>query len=51
MNERLLIQDKIVQNNMQTNAVNLATINVPNYISHLQDHDHPDIPTPHKMVL
>ena len=38
MNERLHIQDKIVQSNLQTTAHNLATINVPNYIGHLQDH-------------
>lgn len=51
MSDRLLIQDKIAPSNPNSTAVNLATINIPNYLSHLQDHDHSDTPTPHKTVL
>ena len=41
MNDRLLIQDKIVPSNPQSTAINIATINISNYINHIQDHDHP----------
>lgn len=37
MNDRLLIQDKIVVNQPNSLAFNLAKINIPNYLNHIQD--------------
>jgi hypothetical protein len=50
MNEKLLIQDKIVAAQPQSNVVNLSKINLANYLNHLQDQQI-DLPTPHKLVL
>lgn len=37
MNERLLIQDKIVVHQPNSTALNLAKISVPNYLNNIQD--------------
>ena len=51
MNERLLIQDKILPSNPQSTAVSLATIHPANYLAHLHDPHLPDPPTPQRLVL
>ena len=50
MNDRLLIQDKIVVNQPNSSAFNLAKISIPNYLNHIQDKQF-DVPSSHKAIL
>lgn len=53
MNDRLIIQDRISNNNNQPspNLINLAKISVANYIAGLNDREKIDLPNSHKRIL
>lgn len=53
MNDRLIIQDKITNNILESNdnIFNLAKISISNYISNINDREKIDIPNSHKKIL
>jgi hypothetical protein len=53
MNDRLIIQDKIANNTLDSNEniFNLAKISISNYISNINDREKIDIPNSHKKIL
>lgn len=53
MNDRLIIQDKIANNAIDSNEhiFNLAKISISNYISNINDREKIDIPNSHKKIL
>lgn len=53
MNDRLIIQDKISNNTLESNEniFNLAKISINNYIANINDREKIDIPNSHKKIM